>query len=148
MDHTATPQFYHSPFLPTLHSGHKIPFFSCSDTFLIIVSLLPHFTYSTLVISSLLASSSLQCHASWHKLHYMFLTCFQGGILVLDSHRSTPSCLCILHSPYMLLLHPSLSILSQVRVHLLEVHSTLHSTPMPFSIWDTLVFSLVVPFVV
>jgi len=74
--HTITPQFYHSLFLPTLHSGHKISLLSCSNTFLIIVSLLLYFTHSTLIISSLLASSSLQFHTSWHELHHMFLNCF------------------------------------------------------------------------
>ena len=75
VEHTTSLQFHYSLFLPTLYSGHKILLLFCSDTFLIITSLLPHFTYSTLVISSLFASSSLQFHASWHRLHHMFLTC-------------------------------------------------------------------------
>ena len=73
---TATPQLYYSLFLSILHSGHKIPFFSCSDTFLIIISLLPYFIYSTLVISPLFASLSLQFHTSWHKSYHTFLDCF------------------------------------------------------------------------
>ena len=72
---TTSFQFYHSLFLPTLHSGHKILLFSHSDTFLTIASLLLHFTYSTLVISSLFAFLSLQFHASWYRPHHMFLTC-------------------------------------------------------------------------
>ena len=62
-------------FLPTLHSGHKILLLSHSNTFLTIAFLLPHFTHSTFVISSLFASFSLQFYAFWHRPHYTFLTC-------------------------------------------------------------------------
>ena len=41
-----------------------------------------------------------------------------------------------LYSLYTLPLSPLSSILSQVRVYLLEVYSTLHSTPISFPIWD------------
>jgi len=48
----------------------------------------------------------------------------------------------------MLPLFPLLFILSQVRVHILEAHSTLHSTSTPFSMWDMLASSPAVYFVV
>ena len=57
--HSTSSQFYHSLFLPTLYSGHRIFFLSHSNTFLTIASLLLYFTYSTLIISSFFASLSL-----------------------------------------------------------------------------------------
>ena len=76
MEHAASLQFYPSLFLPTLHSRYKILLLSYSDTFFTIVSFLPHSIYCTLVIYSLLASPSLQFHASWHEPYHMFFTCF------------------------------------------------------------------------
>ena len=147
--HAATLQFHYSLFLPILYSGHKIFLLSCSDTFLIITSLLLHFTHSTLVISPLFASSSLQFHTSWHKSYHMFLNCFsRRNPFILDFHGSALSCLYTLYSPHMLSPSPLLFILSQVRVHLLEVHFTFHSTLVPFLVWGVLAFSAVVPFVV
>ena len=57
--HTTSPQFHHSLFLFTLHSGHKIFLLFYSGTFLTIASLLSHFTYSTLIISPFFTFPSL-----------------------------------------------------------------------------------------
>ena len=73
--HATSPQFYYFLFLPILHFGHKILLLSCFDTFLTIIFLLSYFAHSTLIISSLFASSFLQFYASWHRSHYTFLTC-------------------------------------------------------------------------
>jgi len=67
--HTASLQFYHSFFLLTLYSGHRIFLLSYFDTFLTIVFFLLHFMHSTLVIFS------LQFYTSWYRPHHMFLTC-------------------------------------------------------------------------
>jgi len=75
MEHAATLQFYHSFFFSVLYSGYKIFLLSCSDTLPSIAFFLSHFIYYTLIIFSLLASPSLQFHASWQKLYYTFLTC-------------------------------------------------------------------------
>ena len=75
MGYATTFQFYHGFFFPVLHSGHRIPFFSYSNTFSFIISFLLYFIHYTLVISSLFASSSFQFHAFWHRLYHMFLTC-------------------------------------------------------------------------
>ena len=68
-----TPQFHYGFFFSVLHSGHRIPLLFHSNTFPPIVSFLPYFIYCTLIISPLFASSSLQFHASWHRLHHMFV---------------------------------------------------------------------------
>ena len=78
---TTFPQFHHSPFLPILHSGHKILLLFYSDTFLTIASFLPHSTYCTLVISPFLVSPSLQFHASWHEPYHTFFTCVMTNLL-------------------------------------------------------------------
>ena len=75
MGYTTSSQFYYSFFLSTLYSGRRIFLLSHSDTFLTIVSLLPHFTHSTLIILFLFASLSLQFYASWYRLYHIFLTC-------------------------------------------------------------------------
>ena len=62
--YTATLQFQHSFFFPVLYSGHRILLLSCSNTLSLIAFFLLHFIYCTLIISSLLASFSLQFHAS------------------------------------------------------------------------------------
>ena len=67
--HTASLQFYHSFFLLTLYSGHRIFLLSYFDTFLTIVFFLLHFMHSTLVIFS------LQFYTSWYRPHHIFLTC-------------------------------------------------------------------------
>ena len=73
LGYTTSFQFYHFLFLSTLYSEYNIPFLSCSNTFHTIAFLLLHSMYSTLIILFLLASSSLQFHASWYILHHMFL---------------------------------------------------------------------------
>ena len=69
---TTTPQFHYSFFFSVLHSGHKISLLSHSSTLSSIAFFLPYFIHCTLVISPLLASSSLQFHASWQRLHHIF----------------------------------------------------------------------------
>jgi len=81
-----------------------------------------------------------------HTIH--FLIAFQKRTPTLGSHESTTSCFHILYSPHMSPLFPLLTILSQVKVHLLEVYFTSYNTFVPFSIQNILVSSFAISFVV
>ena len=132
MKHTTTP---HSFFFPILYSGHLISYFSCFNTFPLIVSLFLHFIYYTLVTSSLFISSSLQFYASWQELHHIFFTCLL---------KRNP-CSQFSQVQTLLLSYPPQSIYIVITS---SITHPLSSRSMPFPMWNILVSFLTVPFMV
>ena len=132
--HTTSPQFHHSLFLPTLHSGYKILFF----LILIPFSQL-HSSFHTLhtplfssLLSLLLLLSSSMLLGIGYTIHFLLVS--QEGILVPNFCESVPPCLYILYSSHTLPPSPSLSIFSLAEVHLWGAYSSLYNIPVPFPI--------------
>ena len=118
---------------------------------ILFLQLYPSFyTLHTLLLSSLLFLLLLLSSSMLLSIGYTicFLLISQEGILVPDFCKSVPSCLCILHSPYMLPLSLLLSILSLAGVCLQGAYFSPYNIPVPFLIQDMLAFFFAAPFVV
>ena len=76
LGYTATLQFFHSTFLPVLHSGYNICLFSSSHIFSsTTVSFLPHFVHFTFVPLPAFPSPFLHFHVLRQSSYHIFLSC-------------------------------------------------------------------------